>query len=97
MSINISSYYNYASILDNICITTNNANDAIINREHILPFSSNIADINPANIVNPIIIDRMMRMIFVIIIVIILMLVYILLLILFFLMNQLNHILDNQS
>lgn len=96
-SINISLFYNsYASIRDNICITTNSINDDIINREHILPFSSNAAAINPANIVKPIMMDKMMRMMLVIMILIILMLDKLLLLVLFYLMNQVNHILDNQ-
>ena len=48
-------------------------NEDNINLAHILPFSSNAAAINPANIVNPIIIDRMIRMMFVIMIMLFLM------------------------
>lgn len=68
-SINISLFYNnYASVRDNICITTNNVNVAIISLEHILPFSSNAAAINAANIVIPIIMDKIIKMMFVIMI-----------------------------
>ena len=50
-------------------------NEDNINLAHILPFSSNAAAINAANIVKPIMMDKIMRMISIIMIMLFLMFV----------------------